>query len=660
MSDREPHLPSLPPRPERPIAVVGVTVVPMTGPERLPDQTVVITGDRITAMGPRAEVDTSGAHVIDAAGKYLMPGLTDSHAHLVDFADSVMFLASGVTRIRHMFGYPEHLAYGRLVDEGRWAGPRMISASTLVDGVNAAGKPNHAGSYVVQDDAAAQRLVPFFKNAGYAHIKGYSLLSPQGHAALGRAARDHDFPLGGHCPRQLTFEQAIANGQTSFEHLMNIGRGRLGKEGNEVLERAVESDAYPEFDPPTMEQFVAALDMTSIDRLAQQMADQTIWSCPTLIVLDRMCAPPEDFASESWVEHVAPHWIGFWNSIGHFLPGWKDLAALRSRVRETNLAVLSSVHEAGVPLMVGTDTPNPWVPPGVSVLAELENFVAAGISPYDALRYATVEPARFLGLPEGSATVQVGQLADLVLLDGDPLASIRAVGDVNAVFANGWHLDAAALDSLRSSLKVTHDEAATSAVEVSVPTPADARVRVTQQLASRILGVQSGSLAYRCCDLPDGRQIIDEVEELFGNRIERQVTLTPEGGLISGRVDKRTPVGAATYEITANGTVRVSVDDHGMRETVDLPADGPVLAGLGASTVGLALGTDATAGSALALTRTGPRVLPVSIDRGEQVTSVYDHWSVGMPTSVAVQDGVVVGGADLADTFPRSLETPAK
>ncbi|MGH7867480.1 MAG: hypothetical protein ACREP9_07575 [Candidatus Dormibacteraceae bacterium] len=116
MSERKLRLPRIPARSSRLVAIVGVTVIPMTGPERLPDHTVVVENGRITAVGPRTVVDTTIADYVDGRGKFLFPGLVDSHAPLVDFRDSVLFLATGTTRIRHMFGYPEHMANARLVD----------------------------------------------------------------------------------------------------------------------------------------------------------------------------------------------------------------------------------------------------------------------------------------------------------------------------------------------------------------------------------------------------------------------------------------------------------------------------------------------------------------------------------------------------------------
>ncbi|MGH7867479.1 MAG: hypothetical protein ACREP9_07570 [Candidatus Dormibacteraceae bacterium] len=159
------------------------------------------------------------------------------------------------------------------------------------------------------------------------------------HAALGRAGRQQNFSLGGHCPDSLSFEDAIKNGQTSFEHLMNIARGRLGKRGNAILERAVATGKNPVFDPETVSSVVADLDMASIQRLAEQLARQGIWKCPTLVVTDRILCSAEQFKHEPWLPLIAPFNRCLWNSFGQFVPTLKDLADLRQQLRETYLQV---------------------------------------------------------------------------------------------------------------------------------------------------------------------------------------------------------------------------------------------------------------------------------------------------------------------------------
>jgi hypothetical protein len=339
----------------------------------------------------------------------------------------------------------------------------------------------------------------------------------------------------------------------------------------------------------------------------------------------------------------------------HFLPHIKELQDVRADVRRTLQAVVGALHAAGAPLLVGTDTPNPWVPAGFSVAAELEHFVAAGMSPYDALRAATVEPARFFGQPEGSGTVQVGQAADLIVLDADPLTSVSAVSRLHAVLVNGWLLERHDLDRLLEDTAARHAEPVVP-VEIASPPPAGANVRFGRQLLSRILGVPSGSVAYRCCSLPTGDLRIDEVEEVLGVRVEREVELDEHGALRHARAHTVTPVGSKTVVVDVGDVITVNTDDHGVVSSDKLEALGPVLPGVGVSTTALALTSSATSGDAVVVTRTGTRVVPVVVDHGEQVTAVYGHWSVSQSPSFAVVDGLVTAGMDMADTFPRSHE----
>jgi hypothetical protein len=638
------------------LAIVGVTVIPMTTPVKLVDHTVVIENGEITALAPRTGVDTTGARVVDGAGKFLMPGLVDAHAHLIDFADSALFLAAGVTGLRHMWGFPEHLAYAQLVDSGVWAGPRLRSSSTLLDGLLASGKPLQSGSIVITSDADADGVVPTLRQAGYMMVKGYSHLTPRAHAAVGRASREHSIHFGGHCPTSLTFEEAMANGQSSFEHLMNIGYGRLGRDGRELYDRIAAGGHVPEFDHEALSLFVRELDWESVTGLAQQCADQRIWNCPTIVVHDRFAATLSEFEHEPWLPAVAPHWRGFWSGMEHFLPDIKELQAVRHEVRRTLEEIVGRLHAAGAPLLVGTDTPNPWVPAGFSVAAELEHFVAAGMSNFDALRCATVSPAEFFGQPAGAGTVQVGQAADLLLLDADPLASIAATQQVHAVMVNGWFLDRAALDRLVDEATARHAEPVTS-VAVTAAVPAQASVRAQGQLLSRILGIPSGSVAYRCCTLPNGDLRIDEVEEILGVRTERQVEVDSEGGLRRSHSRRLTPVGTATVDVEVSDVVQVRVEDHGAVATADIARSGPILPGVGVATTALALSNTAPTGDALVVTRTGVRVVPVTLGEAEGGrAAAYDHWSVSATPTFTVTEGTVISGSDMVDTFPRSHE----
>jgi hypothetical protein len=648
-------LPALPARKTGPVAIVGVTVIPMTSPVRLDDHTVIVNDGVITALGPRAEVDTHGAELVDGTGRFVMPGLVDAHAHLIDFTDTALFLAAGVTGLRHMWGFPEHLAYARLVDAGAWAGPRLHSSSTLLDGALANGKPLQAGSIVISSADDADRTVPQLKQDGYLMVKGYSHLTGRAHAAIGRAAREQDIHFGGHCPTSLTFEQAMANGQQSFEHLMNFGYGRLDTTGRDLYDRIAASGNVPEFDHEALSSFVQSLDWPSVHDLSQECADRGVWNCPTVVVHDRFAATQAEFEHEPWLPAVAPHWRGFWGGMEHFLPHIKELQDVRAGVRRTLLEIIGALHGAGAPLLVGTDTPNPWVPAGFSVAAELEHFVAAGMSPYDALRCATVEPARFFGLPDGSGTVQVGQRADLIMLDADPLASISAVSQLQAVFVNGWLLERRDLDRLMDDAATRHAEPVTP-VEVTTAPPAGAGVRAGRRLLSRILGVPSGSVAYRCCSLPNGDLRIDEVEETLGIRIEREVELDEKGALRHARSHTLTPVGSKTVVVNVDDVVTVRTDDHGHLSSDKLDVPGPVLPGVGVATTALAMTANATSGNALVVTRTGPRVVPVAVTHDEQITAVYDHWSVSPSPSFTVVHGAVIAGIDMVDTFPRTHE----
>jgi hypothetical protein len=156
--------------------------------------------------------------------------------------------------------------------------------------------------------------------------------------------------------------------------------------------------------------------------------------------------------------------------------------------------------------------------------------------------------------------------------------------------------------------------------------------------------------------LPNGDLRIDEVEEVLGVRTERVVDLDRDGNLRRARSVTCTPVGSATCDVVAQGPIRVDIDDHGTRSSDEIPTAGPVLPGAGVGITPLALGSTATSGDALVITRTGARVVPVVVDRDERTTVVYHHWCVNASPSFVIEDGEINSVSDMVDTFPRSHE----
>lgn len=434
----------------KPTAFVGVTLLPMTpSTAHLADHTVIVTGDRITRIGPRASTPIpEGARSIDGTGKYLMPGLADMHVHLEYTEDPAilrMFLANGVTTVRNMDGRPFIVEWKKRIAAGALLGPAIHTAGPLLDG----DPPLRPDNTVVRTAEAARAAVLAQQAAGYDFIKVYTNLSADAYRAVLATARERGLKVAGHVPRTITWDEALTGGQATFEHLSDY---------DDVLE----ADDSPSRGRYTwFKRFLGMpLDAVKIAAVAQRQAKASTWTVPTLVQADREIARPAQV--QGWLASPEMSLIpaearAFWQQqVGRSTARMgEDDWALMTKGQANRLEVVRALHKAGVHLLAGTDTPNPFVVPGFSLPDELVNFTTAGLTPLEALATSTREAARFLGQLDEWGTVETGKRSDLVLLDADPLKDIANVRAISGVMVRGRWLPAADLKAALTTLAWT-------------------------------------------------------------------------------------------------------------------------------------------------------------------------------------------------------------
>jgi imidazolonepropionase-like amidohydrolase len=423
------------------IGVTHVSVVPMDRETVLHDQTVVIADGRIETVAPAGQVNTDRMRLIDARGNWLMPGLSDMHVHIWDPGEARLFLANGVTHVRNMWGTPLHLAWRQKVASGEVAGPRLTTTSPIVDGGGPDGRTIWPGSVLLTAPEEAGPLVARLADRGYPQVKALSALQLEPLRALGSAAKGRGLLVTGHCPRVATYEEAIDAGMTCFEHLAAIENGHMmDDEGPMVTMNWIQS----------LRRWTR-LDLEQIRVLAARMAREEIWNCPTLVVRHQVTQARADALATPHMEYVRPHTRESWDPKDDFrfrgVP-WDELVAAGRAADEVARRIVGVLRDEGAPLLLGTDTPNPYVVPAFSIHLELAHLRASGLSPYEVFRTATADAARFLGEAEDWGTVAPGRRADLVLLSRDPLQDVDAVQHVEHVFVNGHDFDRKALDDL--------------------------------------------------------------------------------------------------------------------------------------------------------------------------------------------------------------------
>lgn len=426
------------------------TVIDLARGERVPDQTVVVVGARVAAVGPSAGPrrlrPPAGARVVDGRGGYLIPGLWDMHVHVLGRGrEATLFpllLAHGVTGVRNMHAavpLDSAVRVRAAVAAGQVLGPRLVLSGPLVDGPTPWA---HAGALVVATPEAARRAVDSLADEGADFIKVYDALAPAAYLAVTVEAARRGLAVAGHIPRRVRPEQAAAAGQRSVEHLYGLVPACGGGPPGAGAGRA------------------AAPDSGRCRAVVDAFGRHGTYQTPTLALHRAQADPAAVLADAARMTLVAPATRERWR--GLFAATIRSDSARRRLTADgrARLGAVGALHRAGVPILAGTDVGNPLLVPGASLHDELALLVEAGLTPLAALRAATLEPARYLRATDSLGSVSAGALADLVLLDADPLVDIGNARRMRAVIANGRLLDRPALQALRTDAALRRPAAA--------------------------------------------------------------------------------------------------------------------------------------------------------------------------------------------------------
>lgn len=362
-----------------------------TVPEWLELHSAVVREGRIAWMGPdSALVMPPGARVLDVPGTYLMPGLADMHAHISERM-LPLFLANGVTTVRELNGNPARVELRERLARGELPGPRLVVGSPLLTGI-ADWPVRHV---VVPDPDSARSVLRMIVAEDYDFVKIYDGLGTATYATIADLADVAGLPMTGHVPRDVGLEGVLAAGQ-DLEHIEKIVWATVG--------RLPDPERIPE--------------------IAARIAEAGIWVTTTLFsqkVLTRQgTAEFEALFERPELRYVDDGTIGWWSSLRR--PGASrpfDSAGLGARLYAFQEALTRGLFEADVPLLLGTDTPNPLLVPGFSLYDEIAALVDAGIPLYRVLRIATAGAGEWLGRHRG--VIQPGADADLLLLEANPL-----------------------------------------------------------------------------------------------------------------------------------------------------------------------------------------------------------------------------------------------
>lgn len=438
------------------LSFTHVNVVDTVTGKTASDMTVVLRGNRIADILPSSKLSHPPGRVVDASGKYLIPGLWDMHTHVFYGRTAPLgkgfllplFVVNGVTGIRDMGSDLDSILQARSeAASHQLIAPRMYVSGPMLDGP----KRNYTGSIAIHNATEAKQAVDRLVQHGVDFIKIQSGIPRDAYFAAAGEATHLGISFVGHVPDAIRASEAIDAGQHSFEHLIGLFEASSTDE-----ESYLEGSYANGSKKPGM--FLATYDATREAAIIQQIAEHHVWQCPTLFwergqwladTYDYLPDPDLAYAPASWKEKV---WPGMKKSLLSSLD--TDPAPVRERFVAHELDIVRKLHAAKVPFLAGTDAPAGIdLIPGSSLHAELQRFVAAGFTPLEALQTATLNPARFLNRLNDFGTVETGKIADLLLLDANPVLDIANTKKIAGVVLDGRYLGPDELSVMRERLK---------------------------------------------------------------------------------------------------------------------------------------------------------------------------------------------------------------
>jgi imidazolonepropionase-like amidohydrolase len=412
--------------PAGPLAIEHATVFDAASRRMLPGTTVLVEGNTIRAVGADGTVSIPpSAERYDAAGRALLPGLWDMHVH-PEPEDGLLLLSAGITGVRDMAAEPKKRERMRTWESGETLGPRIAYAGIL-DGPGPFQGPT---SMLAGNEEEARSLVREIAGAGFQLVKIYSSVKAELVPVIVDEAHRLGLRVGGHVPAFMTAEQAVRAGFDEIQHMNMVFLNFLFDKVQDTrtparLTAVAEHAAELDFSSTAVRDFIALL------------ATRKITVDPTLQILENLILDRPGKVSTAYAplgDRLPPMILRGLQDGGLPVPEGRE-----SRFRESFTAMqrmLLALHAAGVPLVAGTDSGY-----GFALVHELELYVASGIPAAEVLQMATQGAARAAGQGERLGSIEVGKLADMILVDGDPSVNPGALRNLRLIVKDGVLLD---------------------------------------------------------------------------------------------------------------------------------------------------------------------------------------------------------------------------
>ena len=419
-------------------AFTNVSVIPMTGNRIIENQTVVIKGDEISLISPSENVEfDSDATIIDGSGKFLIPGLAEMHGHVpptdppsnaprymnMEYVENTLFLytAAGITTVRGMLGWANQLELKDKVSSQEIIGPSLYLAGPSFNG-------NSIGSVEEAANKARQQ-----KEEGWDLLKIHPGLTLEEYDAMAQTANEIGITFGGHIPSDVGIIHAIEMGQETIDHMdgyvayLDSYTGKeLDQKIHELIVLTKENNVWV---VPTQALWETILGAADYDALREY---------------DELKYIPKNLVSgyNAWTKRLL-------NNSNFNLANAREHAALRQRL-------LSEMNKSGVKILMGTDAPQLYSVPGFSIHRELKVMSEAGMSPYEILVTGTKNVGEYFSHKDNFGTIEVGQRADLILLENNPLDDISNLRQNSGVMVAGRWLSRSFIDEKLADIEASY------------------------------------------------------------------------------------------------------------------------------------------------------------------------------------------------------------
>lgn len=420
----------------------------MENEQVLANQSIIVENGKILKITPiTSSFDSSVYEVIDGNGTYVYPGLAEFHSHIpiaqngdTQLQEEAMwlYLANGVMRVRGMIGHQSHLVLRDKVEAGEIDGPRLFVSG-----------PSFSGGSV-SSSAQAVQMVKDEKSAGYDHLKLHPGLSMDEFMAISKTAKELEIPFGGHVSLDVGLEASLKNGYKSIEHMDGYIEAMV-PDYSKVLD--------PNLAGPFTMLLVEEVDVSKLPELIDLTLESGAWIAPTLTLFDRYFGskPAEDYRNDSEMKYMSSEQIQSWINakIPYEEKGILTVENVQPYLDFRN-KLFMALHNAGVPILMTSDSPQVFNVPGFSIHHEIELMSKAGMSNYEILKTGSVNPARYFDQEGEWGIIKEGASADFVLVEKNPLEDLNTLREPVMVVMKGQIYDRNELKKQLDRIEANH------------------------------------------------------------------------------------------------------------------------------------------------------------------------------------------------------------